>query len=55
MPDLTGQENRGTMKAICKARNWPHAPNATAKPLTVMLECADEFIGRTVESGLMEQ
>jgi hypothetical protein len=21
-----------TMKAICKARNWPHPPNATAKP-----------------------
>jgi hypothetical protein len=22
-----------TMKAICKARNWAHSPNATAKPL----------------------
>jgi hypothetical protein len=26
-----------TMKAICKARNWTHPPNATAKPLTDFL------------------
>jgi hypothetical protein len=51
-----------TMKAICKARNWPHAPNATAKPLMDTLfenglipsELQGHFAGlrAAMESGL---
>jgi|KBSMisStaDraftv2_1062788.scaffolds.fasta_scaffold176677_2 uncharacterized protein DUF7014/AbiJ-like protein len=50
------------MKAICKARNWPHAPNATAKPLIDTLfenglipsELQGHFTGlrAAMESGL---
>jgi hypothetical protein len=51
-----------TMKAICAARKWPHAPNATAKPLMDILlqnglvpsELESHFAGlrAAMESGL---
>jgi hypothetical protein len=51
-----------TMKAICKIRNWSHAPNATAKPLMDILfqnglipaELESHFAGlrAAMESGL---
>ncbi|MBZ5659060.1 MAG: hypothetical protein LAO08_01525 [Acidobacteriia bacterium] len=51
-----------TMKAICKARNWPHPSNATAKPLMDTLfanglippELESHFAGlrAAMESGL---
>jgi hypothetical protein len=51
-----------TMKVICKARNWPHPPNATAKPLMDTLfkngliapELESHFAGlrAAMESGL---